>query len=159
MPETLRFLYRDHWDDSAQGWYSVRHRITRETAKTVYVGRRIYDPERTTGMWLDDGTPTFRLSRSALERDGYAFVPVGVDVDDPLFFTTSYAERAVSSEQGYLECLKALDLSYPCSVTEIKAAYRRLAMRAHPDRGGTHTEFLRLRAAYERALLLCRHQS
>lgn len=35
---------------------------------------------------------------------------------------------------------------------EIKAAYRRACMKAHPDRGGSEAEFQAVRAEYERLM-------
>ena len=42
-----------------------------------------------------------------------------------------------------------LGLSVDASQTEIKAAYKRMAMKHHPDRGGNATEFRKVRVAYE----------
>jgi curved DNA-binding protein CbpA len=53
-------------------------------------------------------------------------------------------------------CLGLLKLSWPCTVAEVKEAYRSLVKLAHPDGGGTHDEFLALQEAYEQALRMCR---
>lgn len=42
-----------------------------------------------------------------------------------------------------------LGLSPDASPSEIKAAYRRAAMRAHPDRGGSEEDFRRVQKAFE----------
>jgi curved DNA-binding protein CbpA len=49
-----------------------------------------------------------------------------------------------------------LELSWPCTVAEIKEAYRRLVKQAHPDGGGTHDVFLALQEADEQALRMFR---
>ena len=49
-------------------------------------------------------------------------------------------------------CLTALGLSLPCTQSEIKMAYRQLAEKMHPDRGGDRQEFLRLQRHFEEAL-------
>ena len=160
MLDTLEFLYRDVRDDLTKEWHSIAHRIVRKTTKYVYVEQRPYDPERLTGSWLDHDAPTFRLSRVILEREGYALTPVTADVADPLFFTTPYQERVARfGRQPSRGCLSLLNLSSPCTIAEVKAAYRKLAKCAHPDRGGSHDEFLALQAAYEQALHLCRYWS
>jgi hypothetical protein len=92
-----------------------------------------------------------------LEQKGYGFVPVTADVDDPLFFTVPYQERVVQYGGRSPACFDRLALSFPCTVAEVKAAYRELAKRVHPDQGGSHSEFLELQAAYEQALHLCRY--
>jgi hypothetical protein len=74
------------------------------------------------------------------------------NIEDPLFFTTPYQGRATQP----LTCFIRLGLSFPCTVAEVKAAYRRLVKQVHPDQGGNHDEFLKLQAAYEQALRLCR---
>ena len=76
-----------------------------------------------------------------------------------MFFTVPYRERVVQYGGLLPACFSLLGLSFPCTVAEVKAAYRDLAKRAHPDRGGSHGEFLELQAAYEQALHLCRYAS
>lgn len=46
--------------------------------------------------------------------------------------------------------LAVLGLTSTAADNDIKAAWRRLAMCHHPDRGGDHEQFTRLKAAYER---------
>jgi hypothetical protein len=46
----------------------------------------------------------------------------------------------------------ALDVSYPCSETQIRRAFRRRAFETHPDRGGSHEAFLAVRRAHDEAL-------
>jgi hypothetical protein len=53
-----------------------------------------------------------------------------------------------------MTCFDVLGLTAEATVDEIKAAYRRLAMERHPDRGGDEKEFVELQAAYEEALAL-----
>lgn len=47
-----------------------------------------------------------------------------------------------------------LGVARSATEAEITAAYRKLAMRAHPDRGGTSEGFQALKSAYEYALAL-----
>jgi hypothetical protein len=158
-PEALEFLYRDVQDESTGEWHSVPHCVAKRTRKYVCVEQQPYEPEHLTGSWLGRGAPTFRLDRAMLEQKGYAFVPVTADVDAPLFFAVPYRERVVQYGGQAPVCFSLLKLSFPCTVTEVKAAYRKLAKRAHPDWGGSHSEFLQLQAAYEQALHLCRYTS
>lgn len=47
------------------------------------------------------------------------------------------------------EAYRVLGLSGGATAAEVKAAYRRRVGEAHPDRGGSASEFIRIRAAYE----------
>jgi hypothetical protein len=49
-----------------------------------------------------------------------------------------------------------LGLTWPCSETDVRAAWKRAAFENHPDRGGTHDEFLTIHRAYEMCLALVR---
>lgn len=155
-PAVLEFLYRDLQDPVTTTWYSVPHRIVKKTRKYVYAEQQPYDPTQMTGSWLDYDTPTFRLNRTMLEREGYALTPV-TEIDDPLFFTTPYQERLVQFTAQSPASLKLLGLSLPCTLAEVKAAYRKRVKQTHPDHGGGQGEFLALQAAYEEALRLCRY--
>lgn len=46
--------------------------------------------------------------------------------------------------------LSQLGLSYPSSLEQITAAFRKLAMRHHPDMGGQSSEFIRIKLAFDR---------
>ena len=52
------------------------------------------------------------------------------------------------------DCIKALGLTMPCTVMQVKAAYRSLAKQHHPDLGGSQARFIRLQRNYEAALKL-----
>jgi uncharacterized protein (DUF433 family) len=154
-PVALEFLYQYVRDASTGQYLSVPHRVVGMTEKTVTVEQRAHDPERLTGSWLDHGSPIFRLSRTMLEQEGYALAPVTADVDDPLFFAAPYQEGVAQHAHRSLACFELLKLSFPCTASEVKAAYRRSVKSIHPDQGGSHDEFLALRKAYEQALRLC----
>ncbi|MBN1632407.1 MAG: DnaJ domain-containing protein [Thermoleophilia bacterium] len=47
------------------------------------------------------------------------------------------------------EAYQVLGLQPEATPAQVKAAYRRLAAEAHPDRGGRTSDFIRIRAAYE----------
>lgn len=153
----VEVLYHDVQDRETGSWFSLPHRVVRKTRRYVYVEQRPYDPERLAGGWLDLGAPTYRLDREALEREGHAFVPITAEIDDPLFFGAPYEERVERVAAEVFPCFRRLGLSFPCTVDQVKAAYRRLAKDAHPDRGGSHDGFLALQEAYEQALRLCRY--
>jgi len=47
-----------------------------------------------------------------------------------------------------------LGLQWPFTEKDLKAAWRRVALEAHPDRGGNHHDFIRIKESYEEALSL-----
>jgi hypothetical protein len=159
VPTAQDFLYRDVEDEARGEQRSIPYRVQRRTKAYTFVEREPYDPSRLTGSWVDHGADTFRLSRAALERDGYAFVPISVDTDDPLFFTTPYHERVTLRGPASPACLGVLGLTFPCSAAQVRDAYRERVKQAHPDQGGSHEAFIALQDAYEEALRLCRGKS
>lgn len=56
-------------------------------------------------------------------------------------------------------CLRSLGLSLPCTEDDVKQAYRHLAKKLHPDRGGSRHRFLLLQEQFERAMEWIREQS
>ncbi|APW60767.1 J domain-containing protein [Paludisphaera borealis] len=67
-------------------------------------------------------------------------------------------ERKVASlaPRG-VPCFVALGLTFPSTVDEIQAAYRRLAVEAHPDRGGSNEAMAALTKARATALSMSRY--
>jgi hypothetical protein len=55
-------------------------------------------------------------------------------------------------DHDLVAALGVLGLSWPVSVDEVKAAYRKLAKQCHPDAGGSQDEFKQLQAAYEKVM-------
>ena len=149
-PTLIEFLYQDVQDPESEAWYSVPHRIIRKTPKYIFVEKARYDPHHQTGSWLNHKTATWRLDRGLLEAEGYALAPIG-DIEDPLFFTAPYQDRTDAAPA----CFAQLGLDFPASQAQVKAAFRQRAKVVHPDQGGDHESFLRLKAAYELALRLC----
>lgn len=150
------FLYRDVYNAATRQWDSVPHRVVRRTRKCVYVEQHPYSPDDLTGSWLDGERLTYRLDRQSLEQEGFAFIPASEylsDKEEPIFFNF---ERMKQHGGQLPTCLEVLNLSWPCTVTDVQEAYRRLVKSAHPDGGGNHDKFLELQAAYEQALRICR---
>lgn len=50
-------------------------------------------------------------------------------------------------------CLSVLGLRLPCSEADVRAAWKRLAARAHPDQGGDHETFVAITRARDEAIL------
>ena len=102
---------------------------------------------------------TYRLDRQTLEQQGSAFSPATAalaDHEEPVFFIS---ERYMWQGNQVPTSLKVLHLSWPCTVTDVQEAYRKLVKKAHPDGGGSHAKFLELQAAYEQALRLIKNLS
>lgn len=67
---------------------------------------------------------------------------------------TSFWQR-YHAHDAQFEALQTLELASDADWPSIKQQYRRLAARAHPDRGGDNAQFLAIRTAYE-ILRACR---
>jgi len=50
------------------------------------------------------------------------------------------------------DCYEVLGVDSAASVKDIKAAFRKLALKAHPDHGGDAQKFLELKGAFEEAI-------
>lgn len=53
--------------------------------------------------------------------------------------------------------MATLSLLPPYSLDDVKSAYRAKVLKAHPDRGGSTSEFLKIQEAYERAVEYIEH--
>lgn len=50
------------------------------------------------------------------------------------------------------DCFKILGLAQPCTVDDIKRAFKKLALKAHPDVGGSKEAFQKINTAKQEAL-------
>jgi DnaJ domain len=123
----------------------VPHVILRKTALQVFVNRKCHDPQENI---LEEVVETYALDRGKLERDGYAWSSGG----RRLFYTEHAVRQEQVRENPVPPCFRLLNLSLPCTVAEVKSAYRRKVRILHPDAGGNHDEFIALQSAYEAAI-------
>jgi hypothetical protein len=93
-----------------------------------------------------------------LEKEGFAYVPPTAYVEDAdeIYFSNEYAK---GSGKDQIQCLQMLNLSWPCTEGDVKAAYRKSVKYAHPDGGGSQELFLALQEAYGQALQFYRQHS
>ncbi len=50
------------------------------------------------------------------------------------------------------QAFEIMGIQKQSSLKEIKAAYRNLCMKHHPDRGGSHEMFFKIQAAYKKVV-------
>jgi len=74
------------------------------------------------------------------------------DLDSGFFRILGYDLPADVEPSPVEKCWTELGLSKPCGIAEIKRAYRKRALKCHPDQGGTKEQWARLASAYERAM-------
>jgi DnaJ family protein A protein 2 len=153
---TLTFVYR-HWIsdyDGAEVW--TPYRIVKTTKTRVYVDAERYRPDLAVRPddWIAHDRPAFLLDRAQPESNGYAWKKRSY----ACFYTEAgkqdhEAERRLRFN-GYRtpDCLSRLGLGHGATITEIKRAYRRLALQHHPDRGGDAATFMAITSAYEQAV-------
>ena len=147
------YLYtRCHGDDG--GAFIHAHLVLKKTAKKVYVtqqscwwGQLGTEEER----W-DQADRAIALDRAKLERDGSIY-----SVRYPLSNFYRVREEAVDeSTRDEQLAFGLLGIRAPCTLDDIKAAYRRRAMEVHPDRGGSPGDFLAVEDAYRQLLVAVR---
>ncbi len=156
----LAFLYAAEVREppDALGHVSVvPHRIVKQTAQKIHVDCEPFDED----AWARRGeeppenlpkTRTLAVDRGVLRTEGR--------------FTCRHAQRDLTfyaSEDAGVRDVEAtltakhdwcatLGVRFPCTVETIKAAYRRLAIAAHPDAGGDPASFRAIESAYREAL-------
>ncbi len=135
----------------------VPHRIVKQTAQKIHVDCEPFDEDEWArrGEELPEDQPktrTLAVDRVALRTEGR--------------FTCRHAQRDLTfyaTEEDGIRDIEAaltakhdwcatLGVRFPCSVETIKAAYRRLAIAAHPDAGGDPADFRAIESAYREAL-------
>jgi hypothetical protein len=142
-------LYDPEDPTSGPHWIRSRYRILRKTRTSYFVVRR----SDGSGYFQDGdllvADESIRLDRRRLEA-GEEVYHRGTHRCYTLNPNPPVREQSCPPHlQGPLG---VLGLRWPCAAKNVKAAYRRLARKRHPDSGGTHEDFLALRTAYETAL-------
>lgn len=131
------------------GWNTLYlpYRITKITAARIHIEHK---------------DTCVQLNREAMERDGkqyhtrfheyfYAKKPAPESKEWNWAGSSSYTLPSFGQVFG-VECLATLGLSLPVTRAEVRRAYRRLALKAHPDQGGNHHDFIKLKQAHDSAL-------
>jgi len=65
---------------------------------------------------------------------------------------TTHATNRFGTNNIRPACLDVLGVATPCTMTDVKVAYRAKVRAAHPDTGGSHDRFIRLEKAFHEAL-------
>ena len=144
------YLYTSHQGDQDDGPLIAAHLVLKKTARRVYVTRRSCGPDQigTEDETWEPDERAIALDRAKLERDGSVYSGSHRQSD----FHAS-REAAMGDSSGRARAAFALlEIKPPCTVEDIKAAYRRRALEVHPDRGGSPTDFQAVEAAYRRLL-------
>jgi hypothetical protein len=131
------------------GWNTLYlpYRITKITAARIHIEHK---------------DTRIQLNRATMERDGKQY--------HTRFHEYFYAEKLRPESKdwnwagstGYtlpsfnqvfgIDCLTILGLSLPCTQKDVRRAYKRLALKTHPDLGGNSQDFIKLKEAHDSAL-------
>jgi hypothetical protein len=151
LAEAARLVF---WSP-ASGHPAPSDAISRLVARRIDQAFRRADLTRT--ILDDDGDDDWRVARWLVLPDVH---PHGRGFRDEVRFL--YPELFEdepghsSTSTGVPHWADVLGVAPPFSVGKIREAYRTRSKSAHPDAGGSHVEFVRLRAAYEEAHDYCR---
>lgn len=131
------------------GWNTIylQYHVTKITAARICVERK---------------DTRIQLNRVTMEREGKQY--------HTRFHEYFYAEKPAPESKDWnwagstfaqawgtaldSDALGVLGLSLPVTRADVRRAYKRLAKTVHPDLGGTHEEFIKLKNAHDSALRL-----
>jgi len=144
------YLYTRLQGDPDGGTVIAAHLILGKTAKKVHVTRQSCGPDQlgTDDEGWDRDKHAIALDRARLERDGSAY---SVSYPSSEFYASREEAMGGSASEGRA-ALAILRIEAPCTLEDIKAAYRRRALEVHPDRGGAPGDFRAVEDAYRRLL-------
>ena len=147
--EFLYTWFQNHDDDARPGqWWA--HNVLKRTKEFVFVQYRI-------GGYLGrhPSRKTLKLRRHELEEKGEIYWHSGRTLVR-CFYTEEKKNRIEQGQKisNIPECLKVLGLTREATASDVKRAYHEAALKAHPDTGGDHEDFLQLQKHYQSALLL-----
>ncbi len=178
MPEQPEIIWRGlrYWVSEPKGsqhrgwntWF-VPYTVIKKTAKRVTLrgdleAFRVFGDA--TGYPMDKAD--IELNRAKFEKESKLYhsriheyfykVKPAVDPEAPngeqrhRGFRDAEEFQRYYAEAGGVSSLSVLGLLPNATKAQIKRAYKQLAHKAHPDRGGSHDAFIRLNQAYERAM-------
>jgi len=138
----LEFVY-SCWGENSHH----KHRIIKKTKKQIVVEKAPFHRARKRdGTWRDFDVEKFILPREEFEREGKYWHRHTDWYESPEVYRRERQERVVP------DCFKALGLTGSATRKDIQQAFRKLALKHHPDVGGDPEEFKRLHGHYEDAL-------
>jgi hypothetical protein len=87
-------------------------------------------------------------------RSGYTVSrQSGLFTTNSVFGNTEWVERLKKLKaMPTPEFIKALGLKMPCTIDDLRSAYRGLALQVHPDVGGDHEDFIELKDNFDAAV-------
>jgi hypothetical protein len=150
LAEAARLVF---WSPSI-GHPSPSDAIARLIARRVDQAFRRADLTR--AILDDDGDDDWRVARWLVLPDVH---PLGRGFRDEVRFLYPElfeGEPGEASSSGVPHWSVVLGVDPPFSAGKVREAYRARSKLAHPDAGGSHVDFVRLRAAYEEARDYCR---
>lgn len=135
----------------ALGWNTryIPYKVDKVTPKRIAVYSRD----------IDDINQVVWLNRETMERDGKQYHTrfheyFYAEKPPPESKEWNWADSTFAWATGMFDsdALADLGLTLPCTRDEVRRAYKRLAKTAHPDRGGSHQAFIKLKQAHDSAL-------
>jgi hypothetical protein len=145
--EVRRFVYAHAWSEYDGHEYWLAYPILKITAKRIFVGRDSHEVGDEDGLASphDPIAESASLDRSVFEREGRIYCHKWMEV----FYRELPGPSLSAPNDMIVQSLSVLGLTWPATPGEIRAAYRRRSLVAHPDTGGSDEEFRRLHEAYE----------
>jgi hypothetical protein len=150
LAESARLVF---WNPQA-GHPSPTEAITRLVSRRIDQAFRRADLTR--AILEDDGDDDWRVARWLVHPDVF---PAGRGFRGEVrFLYPDLFEGAGedASASGVPHWALVLGIDPPFSTARVRDAYRVRSKSAHPDAGGTHVEFVRLREAFEEGRDYCR---
>ncbi|MDP9310459.1 MAG: J domain-containing protein [Chloroflexota bacterium] len=147
---SVEFLYEEFYSNEDCVYRYYPHRVIKRTAKRIFIDARSYSEEREgiRAAWYADHSEdlhTIALDREAIDQTGKASTGTG-------WTRTTFYVTPPEHVSHVPPCFAVLDLAPPCTVADVKRAYKRKARELHPDNGGDNEAFIALQHAYEQAL-------
>ena len=144
------YLYTRHRSDLDETTFVSAHLVAKKTPRKVYVTIRSCGPDQlgTEDEAWESNDRLIALDRAKLEGDGSIY---STRFRLSSFYRTREEAMGDASGREPLAYVR-LGLRPPCTLEEIKAAYRRKALEVHPDRGGDPGLFQAVEDAYRQLL-------